>query len=130
MPASIANSTPSRAQVDEAKSLLERVGLKDRMKNRSTDLSGGQQQRVAIARALAGKKPLILADEPTGNLDQENGHEAFRLMREFNARDGVTFLLVTHDPDLANQTDRVISIVDGHIAEDRRLIPAGSLAQR
>jgi lipoprotein-releasing system ATP-binding protein len=120
MPSAIANSTPTKAQREEAKALLERVGLKDKMKNRATDLSGGQQQRVAIARALAGKKPLILADEPTGNLDQENGHEAFQLMREFNAQDGVTFLIVTHDPELANQTDRVISIVDGHIAEDRR----------
>jgi lipoprotein-releasing system ATP-binding protein len=121
MPLEIANGRANREQVSEAKTLLERVGLKDRIHNRATDLSGGQQQRVAIARALSGRKSLVLADEPTGNLDQENGHEVFRLMREFNQQDGTTFLLVTHDPALAEQTDRIISIVDGRVAEDRQV---------
>ena len=119
MPAAIANGRPTRAQRAEATTLFERIGLADRMHNRATDLSGGQQQRVAIARALAGRKPLVLADEPTGNLDTANSREIFRLMREFNRTDGVTFLFVTHDHDLAEQTDRVLSIIDGRLAEDR-----------
>jgi lipoprotein-releasing system ATP-binding protein len=119
MPFAIEHGSPTRAERQEARDLLERVGLKDRMNNRATDLSGGQQQRVAIARALAGKKPLVLADEPTGNLDTKNSREIFRLMREFNAQDGTTFLLVTHDEHLAENTDRIISVVDGRIASDQ-----------
>ena len=126
MPFSLDHGSPSEVEIQEAKSLLERVGLKDKMKNRATDLSGGQQQRVAIARALAGKKPLILADEPTGNLDTENSHEAFRLMREFNKTEGTTFLLVTHDPELAERADRIISIVDGKVAQDRKVEGTGA----
>ena len=122
MPFALDHGTPSNAEIQEAKMILERVGLKDKMKNRATDLSGGQQQRVAIARALAGKKPLILADEPTGNLDTENSKEAFRLMREFNETEGTTFLLVTHDPDLAQRADRIISIIDGKVADDRPVV--------
>ena len=122
MPFALDHGSPTNAEIQEAKMILERVGLKDKMKNRATDLSGGQQQRVAIARALAGKKPLILADEPTGNLDTENSKEAFRLMREFNETEGTTFLLVTHDPDLAQQADRIISIIDGKVADDRPVV--------
>ena len=122
MPFALDHGSPTNEEIQEAKSLLERVGLKDKMKNRATDLSGGQQQRVAIARALSGKKPLILADEPTGNLDTENSKEAFRLMREFNETEGTTFLLVTHDPGLAQQADRIISIIDGKVADDRAVI--------
>ena len=122
MPFALDHGSPTNAEIQEAKMILERVGLKDKMKNRATDLSGGQQQRVAIARALAGKKPLILADEPTGNLDTENSKEAFRLMREFNETEGTTFLLVTHDPDLAHQADRIISIIDGKVADDRPVV--------
>ncbi len=121
MPFALDHGSPTSQETKEAKELLERVGLKDRMNNRSTDLSGGQQQRVAIARALSGKKPIVLADEPTGNLDTENSLEAFRLMREFNERDKTTFLLVTHDPGLAERTDRIISIVDGRVYEDRKV---------
>lgn len=126
MPFYVGHGAPAKREVQEAKELMERVGLKDRMNNRATDLSGGQQQRVAIARALAGRKPLILADEPTGNLDTQTGGDIFRTMREFNQQDGTTFLLVTHDPSFAERTDRVISVVDGRIAEDRattRLAP-------
>ena len=78
------------------------------------------ERRVAIARALAAKNPLVLADEPTGNLDTTNSHEIFRLLREFNQQDGTTFLLVTHDTLLAKQTDRVITVVDGLIESDVR----------
>jgi lipoprotein-releasing system ATP-binding protein len=120
MPFSIAHGSPTRAERKEAIELLERVGLKERIHNRATDISGGQQQRVAIARALAGRKPLVLADEPTGNLDTENSREIFRLMRDFNSHDGTTFLLVTHDMDIARSTDRIISVIDGKIASDVR----------
>lgn len=119
MPFALDHGEATKQERQEAIELLERVGLKDKMRNRATDLSGGQQQRVAIARALAGRKPLVLADEPTGNLDTNNSQEIFRLMREFNVRENTTFLLVTHDPHLAEQTDRIISIVDGKIASDR-----------
>lgn len=105
---------------ERAKELLTRIGLSDRMNNRATDLSGGQQQRVAIARSLAMKPLLVLADEPTGNLDQETGHQVFELMREFNRVDGTSFLIVTHDPRLAAQCDRIIEIVDGRIERDER----------
>ncbi len=118
MPFSVAHGAPTRQERKEAIELLERVGLKDRMNNRATDISGGQQQRVAIARALAGRKPLVLADEPTGNLDTENSNEVFALMRDFNLKDGTTFLIVTHDPNLAERTDRIISVIDGRIAHD------------
>ena len=121
MPYFLDHGTPTSLELKQAKSLLERVGLHDRMDNRSVDLSGGQQQRVAIARALAAKKPLVLADEPTGNLDTTNSHEIFRLMCEFNQQDGTTFLLVTHDTLLAKQTDRVITVVDGLIESDVRI---------
>jgi lipoprotein-releasing system ATP-binding protein len=98
--------------------LLEAVGLADRMSFKASDLSGGQQQRVAIARALSRRPPLVLADEPTGNLDTESSADVFALMRRFNRELGTTFLVVTHDPRIADQCDRVIEIVDGRIARD------------
>jgi lipoprotein-releasing system ATP-binding protein len=99
--------------------LLERVGLADRMHNRVTDLSGGQQQRVAVARALAVTPALVLADEPTGNLDTQSGDQVFALLREFNRELGTTFLVVTHDPRLAGRCNRVIELVDGRVRSDR-----------
>ncbi|MCC6129636.1 MAG: ABC transporter ATP-binding protein [Acidobacteria bacterium] len=105
---------------ERARELLSRIGLSDRMNNRATDLSGGQQQRVAIARALAMKPLLVLADEPTGNLDQETGHQVFELMREFNRVEKTSFLIVTHDQRLAVQCERVIEIVDGRIERDEK----------
>jgi lipoprotein-releasing system ATP-binding protein len=104
---------------ERAAMLLDRVGLSDRATYRVTDLSGGQQQRVAIARALAMNPALVLADEPTGNLDTVSGDQAFRLLREFNREQGTTFLIVTHDSRLADRCDRVIELVDGRIVGDR-----------
>ncbi|CAN91269.1 MULTISPECIES: ABC transporter ATP-binding protein [Sorangium] len=110
---------PSSAMKERAVELLGAVGLADRMNFRATALSGGQQQRVAIARALSRRPPLVLADEPTGNLDTESSAEVFALMRRFNRELGTTFLVVTHDPRIAEQCERVIEIVDGRIASDR-----------
>lgn len=95
---------------------LEAVGLADRAGAFPAQLSGGQQQRVAIARALAKEPPLVLADEPTGNLDRDTGEQVVRLMRDLNHRTGAAFVVVTHNPEIARVADRVIHIVDG----DRR----------
>ena len=103
---------------DRAAALLEDVGLEDRMFYRATDLSGGQQQRVALARALVMQPPLVLADEPTGNLDTESGAQVFRLLRDVNDRDGTAFVIVTHDERLAAQCDRIVHLVDGRVASD------------
>lgn len=101
-----------------AERLLQAVGLSERKHYRATELSGGQQQRVAIARSLVREPALILADEPTGNLDTRSSAEVFELMRRFNREQGTTFLLVTHDPRIAAQCDRTIEIVDGRIRSD------------
>jgi len=104
---------------DRSEALLRSVGLSDRLQYRTADLSGGQQQRVAIARALVRSPPLVLADEPTGNLDTASSKEVFRLMRRFNEEKRTTFLIVTHDPRIADECDRVVEIVDGRVASDR-----------
>ena len=101
-----------------AEELLRAVGLEDRMHYRSSNLSGGQQQRVAIARALAHRPALVLADEPTGNLDTASSAEVFALMRRFNRELGTTFLIVTHDSRIAGQCDRIIELVDGRVRSD------------
>jgi lipoprotein-releasing system ATP-binding protein len=95
--------------------LLRRVGLGERLKNRPTQLSGGEQQRVAIVRAMANDPVLILADEPTGNLDSRNGREIYSLMRELNRLTGKAFLLVTHDEGFAAEADRIVHIRDGRV---------------
>jgi len=102
-----------------AEELLRAVGLDDRMHYRSSNLSGGQQQRVAIARALASKPALVLADEPTGNLDTASSAEVFALMRRFNRELGTTFVIVTHDTRIAEQCDRIVELVDGRVRSDR-----------
>jgi lipoprotein-releasing system ATP-binding protein len=99
--------------------LLQRVGLEPQANNRATDLSGGQQQRVAIARALVLNPPLVLADEPTGNLDTHAADQIFELLREVNEQQGTAFLVVTHDPRLAARCDRIVELVDGRIVSDR-----------
>ena len=96
-----------------AQEVLERVGLSHRMKHRPTQLSGGQCQRVAIARALAGAPEIILADEPTGNLDSKMGAEVMELLHTLNREDGRTIMMVTHNEEQAHQTDRIIRFFDG-----------------
>jgi lipoprotein-releasing system ATP-binding protein len=99
---------------------LSRVGLGDRGDARPTQLSGGQQQRVAVARALMRDPPLVLADEPTGNLDTRSADALFEVLREHNRRTGSAFLIVTHDPRMAARCDRIIELIDGRIQSDRR----------
>jgi lipoprotein-releasing system ATP-binding protein len=102
-----------------AAALLDKVGLSPWRDHKASDISGGQQQRVAIARALAMRPALVLADEPSGNLDTENADAVFDLMRSVNEGDGTTFLIVTHDPRLARRCDRIVELVDGRIVSDR-----------
>jgi putative ABC transport system ATP-binding protein len=101
-----------------AQELLEAVGLEDRVTHRPDELSGGQQQRVAIARALINRPALVLGDEPTGSVDTETSQELVGLMRWLNREEGVTFVIVTHDLDLANQADRMIRLKDGRVIGD------------
>jgi lipoprotein-releasing system ATP-binding protein len=103
-----------------AADLLGKVGLGALVGRRPGKLSGGQQQRVAVARALAMSPPLVLADEPTGNLDTASADEVFALLREFNRDFGVTFLVVTHDPRLAKRCDRVLELVDGRLVGEQK----------
>jgi len=105
----------NRKQV--ATEALEAVGLGDRIHHRPNELSGGQMQRVAIARALVNNPAIIMADEPTGNLDSKSGDEIMSLLRNLNEERGTTLIIVTHDPEIAALTNRVISILDGRIAE-------------
>ena len=102
-----------------AAELLDRVGLSDRMEHLVTNLSGGQQQRVAVARALIMNPQLVLADEPTGNLDTASADEVFELLREINRERGTAFLVVTHDPRLAQRCRRIVDLVDGRVRSDR-----------
>jgi putative ABC transport system ATP-binding protein len=110
-------------RLERAAQLLERVGLGDRMGHRPTQLSGGQQQRVAIARSLANSPDLLLADEPTGALDQQTGQEVLALFERLN-REGLTVILVTHDADVAARARRRISFRDGRIVNDERSLAA------
>jgi putative ABC transport system ATP-binding protein len=107
------SGVPSAEAEERAKSALERVGLGDRMDFIPDQLSGGQQQRVAVARAISGSRPLILADEPTGNLDVKSGQEVIKLFQGLCAEDGLSVLMVTHDPLLASMADRMLLLKDG-----------------
>src|SRR5665213_933031 len=104
--------------IDRARRLLDEVGLKERMEHYPVQLSGGEQQRVAIARAFMAEPPIVMADEPTGNLDSTNGRLVLDLLLERNKIAGTTLVLVTHDPEVASRADRKIVLKDGVIVED------------
>lgn len=114
MPALIQRRSPADVEVD-AVALLNEVGLGDRLHHKPGELSGGEQQRVAVARALMQKPDLVLADEPTGNLDSHTGEALFALMRDLNKSRGTTFVIVTHNEKLSAQSDRIVYMQDGQI---------------
>lgn len=118
MPARVRDGGVSAAMRARARELLDAVGLSNAMDRKPAQLSGGMQQRVAIARALMLQPALVLADEPTGNLDTASSNEVFALLRRIHGEVGTSFLVVTHDPRLAGRCDRVIELVDGRIDRD------------
>jgi putative ABC transport system ATP-binding protein len=117
----IYNGTPSEERIERAKKALERVDLVPRMHHKPNELSGGQRQRVAIARALVNNPSIVLADEPTGNLDSKTGEEIMNLFENLHAQ-GNTIILVTHEMDIAQHAHRVIFIRDGKIASDEKVV--------
>ena len=120
MPALMRDGRVGPAELAHAREVLAAMGMGAAMDKRPGELSGGMQQRVAIARALVMKPPLVLADEPTGNLDTATSDEVFALMRHMHAELGTSFLVVTHDPRLAQRCDRIIELVDGRVERDER----------
>ncbi len=117
------NGVPARERREKAREALKSVGLEGRGANHPNQLSGGQQQRVAIARALVNDAPIILADEPTGNLDTRTSNEIMDLFVKLNRDEGITVILVTHEPDIAAYSKRIIRFLDGHIVSDEAVKP-------
>lgn len=117
MPLTIRDGEVSEADTQHVVRLLERVGLGTQLSKRPDEMSGGQNQRCAIVRALANRPKIVLADEPTGNLDSRSGEEVFALMREMNRESGVAFVMITHDDRLAQAADRILLIEDGLVHE-------------
>ncbi len=109
---------PKAKRIERAKDLLDLVGLKGRVKHYPNQLSGGEQQRVAIARALSNEPKLLLADEPTGEVDSDVSKKIMTLLKDLNKEKGLTMIIVTHDPNIANQTNRVIRLLDGKITKE------------
>ena len=118
LPALMREGVVTSQQSERARTVLAAVGLENAMNKRPGELSGGMQQRVAIARALVLEPPLVLADEPTGNLDTASSDEVFGLLRRMHAELRISFIVVTHDPRLAARCDRVIELIDGRIERD------------
>jgi lipoprotein-releasing system ATP-binding protein len=133
MPAYIANSAlqwwKTRSEWrKKAEELLDRVGLSHRLKHRPRELSGGEMQRAAVARALLMNPRVLLADEPTGNLDASTGSDIIKLLRDINRNDGVTIVMVTHNLDIVSATDRVVKMVGGVVTDDsKRYVPRPEL---
>lgn len=121
MPLMVRQGRPTEEQRSFALGLLKQVGLAGKEDRKPDQLSGGQQQRVAVARALINKPALLLADEPTSNLDSKSAAEVFALFREFNKQFGCAVLLVTHDQRLSEQCDRIITLADGYLESDRNI---------
>jgi putative ABC transport system ATP-binding protein len=115
------NGHSSKERKERVMELLQAVDLTERANNRPDQLSGGQQQRVAVARALAPKPTLVLADEPTANLDTENGKQVMEIMKRLNKETGVTFIFATHDPRVISYADRVVTLQDGLITKDSKV---------
>jgi len=120
LPAVIAGESRAK-RTRRARELLESMGLGDKVARKPTELSGGEQQRVAVARALMNEPLIVLGDEPTGNLDSKTGAEIVALMKRINEERGTVFILVTHNPEVANETERVIHLRDGRISHVERI---------
>ena len=112
------SGVPEQRRLGRARTLLQQVGLAGRLAHRPTQLSSGEQQRVAIARSLVGEPALLLADEPTGNLDTTTGGDIMTLLKALNVERGLTLLVVTHDPEVAAFADRIVRLRDGRVAEE------------
>lgn len=114
----IFQKVPLTARKEKAENILEAVGLKERIKHQPAELSGGERQRVALARAFANDPEVVIADEPTGNLDSVTGRMIMKTLADFHKKDGKTMIVVTHDPKIANYAEKIINIQDGQIVEN------------